>query len=107
MKPLKSKNAKKLIRFTYLPKNLVHLQSNFFPANFFLCILEKGIFAGKKFTMQKSEFTLQRRLKKNLITGAVEGASIIRSSSYSNTQVPRERAQNTYEFRGRRVSDLL
>jgi hypothetical protein len=27
---------------------LVHLQSNFFPAKFFFCILEKGILAGKK-----------------------------------------------------------
>jgi hypothetical protein len=44
------------------PVDLVHLQSKFFPAKFFFCILEKGILAGKKSTLQKSGFTLQRRL---------------------------------------------
>jgi hypothetical protein len=28
------------------------VQSNFFPAKFFFCILEKGNFDGKKFTLQ-------------------------------------------------------
>ncbi len=38
-----------------LKMDLVQLQINFFPANFF-CILEKGTLAGKKFTLQKSLF---------------------------------------------------
>jgi hypothetical protein len=33
--------------------DLIHLQSKFFPAKFFFCILEKRILAGKKFTLQR------------------------------------------------------
>jgi hypothetical protein len=46
----------------HLQSNFTLLLSNFFSAKFFFCILEKGILAGKKFTLQKIWFTLQRRL---------------------------------------------
>jgi hypothetical protein len=36
--------------------DLIHLQSKFFPAKCFFCILEKGILAGKKFTLQRRLF---------------------------------------------------
>jgi hypothetical protein len=40
--------------------DLVPLQSNFSRQNFLL-YFEIGNFGGKKYTLQKSEFTLQRR----------------------------------------------
>jgi hypothetical protein len=49
-------------RCVHLQSKFTLLQSNFFPAKFFFCILEKEILAGKKFTLQKSEFAMQRRL---------------------------------------------
>ncbi len=39
--------------------DLVPLQSKFFHAKFFFCILEKGILVGKKFTLQRRLFDFQ------------------------------------------------
>jgi hypothetical protein len=36
--------------------DLVHLQSNFFPAKFFFCIFKQGILAGKNITLLRMEF---------------------------------------------------
>jgi hypothetical protein len=50
-----------------LPNKITLLQSKFFSRQIFLLYFGKGNFGGKKITLQKSEFTLQRRLFENLL----------------------------------------
>jgi hypothetical protein len=44
---------------SFAKKNSLSCKVNFFPQNFLL-YFEKGNFGGKKLTLQKTEFTLQR-----------------------------------------------